>query len=302
MSATVAADFAFEPKVWQDHVRAYFDRKLVYGSVAVRDNSLAPDTGKGMTVNFPYFKAIGDAEEPAEDSGLTVDKLQDDSFSCTVKEVGKAVGIKKKAFKKSAATSERITREIQEQIARVMAEKVDKDLLTEFSSSGNFTDGFTATGAGDVMNITNLAIGKTVAFGDKADQSIVCFMHSLQFLDIMKDTGAGFLKADANDPMFWVEGFKGRLLGMAIVVVDTLPKLADIGGKDAYAAFIHKANPYGIIIKQEMEMENDYDLLQREWVFTGNEWYGVKSFHGKVAALDKRTARLSTTLSVADGV
>lgn len=302
MSATVAADFVFEPKVWQDHVRAYFDRKLVYGSVALRNDELAPDAGKGLTVNFPYFKAIGAAEEPLESQGLQVDNLEDDSFSCTVKEVGKAVGVKKKAFKKSAARSSVIIDEVQRQIARVMAEKVDGDLLTEFSSGGNYTQGFTASAAADKMTLATLMTAKVVAFGDKADQSIVCFMHSLQYLDMLTDTTAGMLKMDANDPMFHVEGFKGRLVGMAIVTVDSVPKNADIDSKDAYNAFIHKANPYGIIIKQEMEMERDYDILQREWVMTGNEWYGVKSFHGKVSSLDKRTARLTTTIVNADGV
>lgn len=302
MGSTVAADFAFEPKVWQDHVRAYFDKKLVHGAFALRNNELTPDAGKGMTVNFPYFKAIGAAEEPAENAGLSVDNLEDDSFSCTVKEVGKAVGIKKKAFKKSAATTDKIISEIQEQIGRVMAEKVDADLVTEMNTSGNYTQGYTATAAANVMTLNVLAEGKTVAFGDKADQSVVCVMHSLQHLDMLRDSTAGMLKLDANDPLFWVEGFKGRLMGMAIVVADTVPKLTDIDGKDAYAAFIHKLSPYGIIIKQEMEMESDKDILQREYVFTGNEWYGVKSFHGKVSSLDKRTARLSTTISLADGV
>jgi hypothetical protein len=299
MSATVAGDFAFAPKVWQDHIRAYFDRKLVYGAFALRDESLKPDAGKGETVNFPYFKAIGAAEEPAESAGLVVDKLQDDSFSASVKEVGKAVGIKKKAFKKSAATSDRIVSEIQEQIGRVMAEKVDGDLLTEFSTSGNYTDGFTATGAGDVMTIKNLNKGKVVAFGDKADQAVVLFMHSLQLLDLQNDSTAGFMQATANDPMFGLEGFKGRLLGMAVVTVDTIPNNGgvQIASKDAYNAFIHKPNAYGIIVKQDMEIERDYDILAREWVITGNEWYGVKSFHSKVASLDKRTARLTTTVS-----
>jgi hypothetical protein len=302
MGATVAADFVFEPKVWQDHVRAYFDKKLVHGSVALRNRDLAPDAGKGLTVNFPFFKAIGAAQKPAETEGLLVDSLSDDSFSCVVEEAGKAVGVKKKAFKKSAATTQKIISEIQSQIGRVHAELVDADLVTEMHAGGNFTQGFTATAAAHVMNISNLAVGKTVAFGDKADQSVVCFMHSLQFLDLMLDTTAGFLKADSNDPLFWVEGFKGRLLGMAVIVADTTPKTTDIDGKDAYKASIHKMNPYGIITKQDMEMESDYDILQREWVFTGNEWYGVKSFHGKVSALDKRTAVLTTTVSRADGV
>lgn len=297
MSATVSADFVFTPKVWADHIRAYFNDKLVFGSVAMRNEDLRPDAGKGETVSFPYFKAIGAAEEPAETAGLAVDNLEDDSFSCTVKEVGKAVGIKKKAFKVSAARSETIIQELQRQIARVMAEKVDDDLLTEFSTSGNYTQGYTATAAANVMTVRVLNQGKTVAFGDKADEAIVCFMHSLQFLDLMNDTTAGFLKADAQDPMALVGGFKGRLLGMAIVVADKIPAIADIDSESARAAYIHKMNPYGLIVKQDMEMESDYDILQREWVFTGNEWYGVKSFHGKVSANDKRTARLSTTVS-----
>lgn len=302
MSATVAADFVFEPKVWQDHIRAYFDKKLVYGAIAMRDESLSEDAGKGMTVNFPYFKSIGAAEEPSESAGLQVDNLEDDSFSCTVKEVGKAVGIKKKAFKKSAAKSSTIVDEVQRQLGRVMAEKVDADILTEFATTGNYTQGYTATAAANVMNVRTLAEGKAVAFGDKGEDSIICFMHSLQFLDLLKDSTSGFLQANANDPMYGLEGFKGRLLGMAIVTVDSTPKGNDIDSKDAYHAFIHKMSPYGIIQKQNMEIESDYDLLQREWVFAANEWYGVKSFHGKVSALDKRTARLTTTIAVADGV
>lgn len=297
MASTVAADFAFEPKVWQDHIRAYFDKKLVYGAFALRNSDLSPDAGKGMTVNFPYFKAIGAAEEPLEAASLTVDNLEDDSFSCTVKEVGKALGVRKKAFKKSAASTGRIIEEIQSQLARVMAEKVDGDLNTEFTTVGNWVQGYLATIAGDTMNVRSLHEGKIKAFGDKADQAQVVFMHSLQYLDLVNDSTAGFLKADANDPMFGLEGFKGRMLGMAIVTVDSVPLLAQIAGKDAYRATIHKAGSYGIIIKQEMEVERDYDLLAREWLFTANEWYGVKSFHSKVAALDYRTASVVTTIS-----
>lgn len=298
MASTVAADFAFEPKVWQDHVRAYFDKKLVHGSVAARDTTLRDDAGAGETINFPFFKAIGAAQEPGESEGLAVDKLTDDSFSATVKEVGKAVGIKKKAFKKSAASQERIVSEITEQIGRVHAEKVDADLLAEASAAGNFHQGYLATAAGDVMNARTLNQARIVSFGDKAGDAVVCFLHSLQFLDLMNDTTSGFMKADANDPMYLVQGFMGRILGMAIVVADSVPKRgAQIGGKDAYDALMHKVNPYGFIVKQDMEMDRDYDILQREWVFTGNEWYAVKSFHGKIAAADRRTSKVSTTVS-----
>ncbi len=296
MSATISTDFVFVPKVWQDHISAYFDRKLVYGTVAVRDNTLA--TKPGLTVDFPYFKKIGDAEEPAESDSLQVDNLSDDSFYATVKEVGKAVGIKKKAFKKSAAMDSRIMSEAQMQIARVMAEKVDKDLLTEFTTAGNFVNGFTATAAAQVMNVANLLQAKIIGFGDRANEAVVVFMHSKQYLDMMKDTTAGFLKADAADPMYLVEGFMGRLLGMAIIAVDTIPAGSTIDSKGSYRAFIHTAEPYGIMMKQEMEMDQDYDILAREFVVTANEWYAVKSFHAKVDSENYRTVEVITTVSI----
>jgi hypothetical protein len=293
--STSSGDFVFEPKVWSDHIQAYFDRFLVYGAFALRNDELKAE-GSGLTVNFPYFKAIGDAEEPAEDEALTVDSLQDDSFSATVFEVAKAVGFKKKAFKKSAASTDRIMSEAQRQIARVHAEKVDKRLHTEMETS--YTQGYLATAAGDVMNVRSLNSGKIVAFGDKHKQSVVCFMHSLQFLDLLNDSTAGFLKADANDPMYMVEGFEGRLLGMAIVTVDSVTKLgSQIGGKDAYRALICKENAYGIMMKQEMEMDSDKDILNREIIITGNEWYAVKNFDRKISSLDKKIAAVTTTVS-----
>lgn len=297
--STQSSDFAFVPKVWSDHIQAYFDRYLVYGAFALRNDDLKAE-GSGETVNFPYFKTIGDAEEPAEDEALTVDSLSDDSFSATVFEVGKAVGFKKRAFKKSAASADRIMAEAQRQIARVHAEKLDKKLLTEMETS--YTQGYLATGATDYMTIRSLNIGKIAGFGDKHKQAVVCFMHSLQFLDLMNDTTAGFLKADANDPMSMVDGFEGRLLNMAIVTVDTVTKVADISGKDAYRALICKENAYGIMTKQEMEMDSDKDILNREIIVTGNEWYAVKNFDKKVSSLDKKIAAVTTNLSVADGV
>lgn len=296
MGATQSSDFVFEPKVWKDHIRAYFDKKLVFGAIAARDDSLSAQPGE--TVNFPYFKAIGAVQEPAEDEGLIVDKLQDDSFNCTVKEVGKAVGVKKKAFKKSAAQKEKIISEIQQQLARVHAEKVDADLVAEINTTGNYVQGFTAvTAATDYMNVRTLLQGQIAAFGDKYDQSVAVQMHSLQYLDLMKDTVAGFLKADALDPLWGMPGFQGRTpLGMALFVSDSCPAGGTIDSKASRHAFVHKMNPYGIIIKQDMELESDYDTLQREWVFTSNEWYGVKSFHAKVNSLDYKTARITTVV------
>lgn len=294
--SSLPADFLFEPKVWQGHMKAYFDRKLVWGAFASKVNDL--ESKPGTTINFPYFKAIGSAQEPAAADALLVDKLQDDSFSAVVKEVGKAVGIRKAALMTSAAKQDEIFGEVQSQIARVHAEKVDADLVTELNTSGSYISGFTSANNTELMNIRRILQAKVNGFGDKQSDAIGIVMHSQHFLDLMSDSTSGFLQGSANDPFYNVDGFMGRLLGMALVIADTCPQLADIGGKKAYGAFIMKANPYGIITKQMPEIEYDYDMLHREHVFAGTQWYGVKSFHAKINALDLKVTRMNVVTQV----
>jgi len=106
---------------------------------------------------------------------------------------------------------------------------------------------------------------------------------------MMKDSTVGFLHADAVDPMYGAPGFMGRLLGMAVFVLDTMPLVAGgIASKKAYQHFIFKANPFGIYMKQELNLEMDRDILHRETVVAATMWYGVLSLHAKVAADDKR--------------
>jgi N4-gp56 family major capsid protein len=294
--SSLPADFAFSPKVWQDHMAAYFDRKLVWGAFASRVSDL--ESKPGTTINFPYFKAIGDVEEPGAADALQVDKLQDDSFSALVKEIGKAVGIRKSALMVSAAKQDEIFSEVQSQISRVHAEKVDKDLVAEINTVGNYINGFTSASNTELMNIRRVLQAKVTGFGDKQNDAVGIVMHSQHFLDLMSDSTSGFLQGSANDPFYNVDGFMGRLLGMALVISDTCPQLADIGGKKAYGAFILKANPYGIITKAMPEIEYDYDMLHREHVFAGTQWYGVKSFHAKINSLDLKIARMNVVTQV----
>jgi len=291
MAATESGDLLFDPKVWSDHVQAYFDKKLVYGAFAVMDRTLEAE-GTGLTVNFPFYGKIGAAEEPLETASLTVDNLSDDSFNATVFEVGKAIGFKKKSFKKSADSVSGMISEGQRQMARVHAEKVDEKLITEIHAGANNTD--VSAGPVDVkLTLPLLNKARISAVGDKMNDAQVCMMHSKQYLDIVNDSGTGLLKADANDPAMWVEGFMGRFLGMAIVVTDQVPS-SGAGPTTEYSCSFHKNGAYGIMEKQMLEFDEDKDILAREKIYTSNQWYAVKSFHAKVAADDLRSAVIKT--------
>lgn len=296
MGATTTNDIGFEPKVFADHIQAYFRQKLVWGSMAMVDESLVANPG--MTVHFPYFKAIGAAEEPGEQNQLTVDSLEDDAFSCTVKEVGKAVGFKMRSFRKSAARKEEILTEAEKQLARVHAEKVDDDIVTLLQDSNNYTDGFTATSSGQTMTIQRLNTARITGFGDRHSEAAAVFMHSRMFLDMMNDSNAGFLKADANDPLWQTPGFEGRILGMALFVSDECPEVAGgIDSQTAYRGYIMKMNPYGICVAERPEIESDKDILSRELVVTATQYYGVVGIHQKVSADDARVIRFNAPVS-----
>jgi hypothetical protein len=286
MAAMQSTDNNFVPKVWQDHIHAYFDRKLVMGQLALVDRTLQAQPG--TTLNFPYFSAIGAVETPAQDEGLTVDKLTDNAFSVTISEIGKAVGYKD-AAKRSSSQPGAIDSELQAQIARVYAEKVDQDLMAIMDSRN--AAGYVATASGDKMNIRTLLKSKVAAFGDKHDHAKVCIMHSSDYVNLMTDTTSGFLQANANSPYAMINGYMGDILNMALIVVDTVPQGANIGGQVAYGHYFLKENPFGIYMAEDLKLEQARNILARETVTSSTMWYGVLSLHGQVNSLDKRVGR-----------
>lgn len=288
MPATRSTDINFVPQVFNDHAIAYFDEKLGLSSLALVDRTLEGQPGE--TLKFPYFKLIGDVQEPAEDEGLEVDRLLDDEFSVTIKEVGKAVGWTDKARRKSA-NSERFMTEAQNQMGLKFAKKMDDDLIDVLVDEDNSVSGFAATANTDVATVARLLTAKIAGFGDKSEDAVAVVLHSQHFLSIMTDSTAGFLKADSNDPFYNKNGFMGRILNMAVFVSDRIPEVTAVGGKKVRPAYILKSNPFGIFMAEDMNPEMDRDILMRENLVSATMWYGVLSLHGKVSADDKRVAR-----------
>lgn len=309
---TWAADIRFEPKTYSDHVKAYFDEKLVLGAFAVRNDDLEAD-GTGLVINFPYYNQIGIAEEPEENEKVAIDNLTDDSFNTTIFEVAKGVGFSQKSFLKSADTKAGMIEEGMSQIGRRFAERVELKLLQEiFSYNGeptsapgltnadydNMLIGFKASAAGHTMTAARFLEARTLAFGDKAEETAVCFMHPLQVLDLMQDTASGFLKADANSPWNFLGGFQGTLFGTPIIQYEGVPKTsAQVSNTDAYVAHFHKPNAFGIIEKKDVMMSEDFDAAARKYFIVGNQWYGVKSFDRKIHGKDNKSGGIITTVS-----
>lgn len=135
MPATIKSDIVFAKQVANDHIQAHTDKNLVFGAFATRITTLRDDAKSGETITFPYYKKIGAAQKPTETATLTVDALQDDSFTATVQEVGKAVGWKDSALIKSGDSDANTYEEATRQIGVVHAEAIDADLRAEIMLS-----------------------------------------------------------------------------------------------------------------------------------------------------------------------
>jgi hypothetical protein len=288
MGITTSADVNFSPKVWSDHSMAHFDRKMGLGQLALIDRTLQSEPGE--SVNFPFYNKIGAVEEAVENTALSVDKLTDGSFNVTIKEIGKAVGWTDKSKRVSAQKDPE--GEAQRQLGILYAEKVDQDLVSLINTSGNYSTALTALDyATGKLNINKLLEHNIVGFGDKAEESVAFAMHSLHFLELMNNSGNGFLTKNDNDPFNGVQGFQGRILNRAVFVLDTMPEQAAIDGKKAFPIFSFKANPYGIYMAEELKIERDRDILTRENLIASTMWYGTLGLHAKIAASDKRVIR-----------
>lgn len=305
MAITKSGAFGFVPQVEADRIMAYFKKKLIWGGLAwkvMRDFSQT----QGETITFPYWKQIGPVEDADEDTELKVDSLGDASFAAVVKEIGKAVGITDKSKVVMGSTPAEWSDEAHRQLGRVFAEKVDVDLRNEIAKPAahkvartldtSFSTTDTASQGASLpliqserLDIKKLWVACTDAFGDRRDEIEAIVMHSQQYADIGVDSEAGFLKADANDPLFTMKGFRGRdFFGTAWIINDNVPPASDVvvsgssSSEATYKAFnvvLLKPKAYGFIVKKDAMVEYARNPLARTDFISSTQWYAVRHFH-----------------------
>ena len=325
--ATAASNFAFDPQIAQSHVAAYFRKLLVITKLATKppDNKF-PKT-PGNTLTFPYFEPVGAAADGVENTDVDIDDIGDKSFTAAIKEITKGVGITDTALKKMGCTHADWEKEAHRQIARVLAEKVEDDLWTELklpasrdalsTNSGNIalTEDFgndkgalSSEYAKQLCNVRSIAEALTEAFGDRRGECSAAVLHSEHYKNIETDANAGFLKADANDPMYKIRGFVGRapgLFGLPFFVNDQVPEEADVTITDgssstqdykSYSMVFLKNNAFGLFMKQYPKIEYDRNIRARVDFMVATQWYALKSFHKVISTDDVRIAfkRFST--------
>lgn len=253
------------PDVWADMVQGKFKGNLVIGSLAIEDNTLE---GKpGDSVNFPKWKALGDAEDLAEGTPMTTEQLgTDPGATATVKEAGKAVEITDRA--RLVAFGDPYS-ETQRQLGLLIARKVDKDLTAAAEAAGVITvDASTKALSWDVM------VSGIERFGDEWDPEGMAglVIHSIQRAALLRDPlfiSADKLGANAVIP----RGVIGQIGGVNIYVSDRVTVTP--GATPTYNALLIRRGALGLLYKRRPLVETDRDILARTTVVTTHVHYAT---------------------------
>lgn len=323
MALTLASNFTFERQLAARHIAGYFRRELVLGALAWKPPNRKFVEAPGQKYVFPYFSVIGAAEDGVENTAPTPDSLGDASFSATVKEIIKEVDITDSARIKMGCSHAEWEAEAHRQLARRLAEKVDIDLWAEITKAASYKSLSNKTGditlnaafGGDKgalnpafvsqkCNIREIATALTNAFGDKRNEAAAVILHSKHYADIETDATAGFLKADARDPLYKVEGFQGRasmFFNLAFFINDNVPvgdkiTVTDSGGAtqkyQSYRAVILKKDAFGLIPKKYPKVDYARDVRKRVDVMVANQWLAYRSFHAVISSDDIRMGQI----------
>lgn len=260
------------PDVFGDIVTAKFKGKLVIANFALTDNSLVGNPGD--TVHFPKWNPIGDAEDLTEDEAMVPEVLTSSDADATVKEVGKAVTISDQALLSSVGDP---LDEAGNQVGKVVARKIDKDLVAE---------GVANCPSGRVVDTTDdfhekVADAKGL-WGDEAEEIAVLLVHSKMYTALLKDPN--FISADKYPAGVLITGAIGTLYGVPVMVTDRVPYDTTTG---VATSIMLEKNALGYITKRAPIVETGRDILKRNNLITTNVHYAVKLVNTDGIALVK---------------
>ena len=231
---------------------AYLDVKLInaikLSPLVNVDNTLVGQPGS--TLELPKYEYIGAAEEVAEGAAMVPVALNATSEEVQVKKAGKAVSISDEAM--LAAYGDPVN-EIGNQLLLAMADKIETDLYAAMAN---------ATLTHDAAAFNKDAVADAlVKFGEDIDGEMYLFIAPKDFAELRKDKD--FIHVDNGV----ITGERGMIHGCRVVVSNRV-------GENA--AYIMKPGALALVMKRNVMVEADRDILKGMNVYACNEHYAVQ--------------------------
>ena len=205
----------------------------------------------GDTLSLPKYAFIGLAEDVAEGEDIPMANLAASSVDVKVKKAGKGVQISDEAILSAYGNP---ADEIAKQLLMSIAGKVDNDCVAEFRKA---TLAVTAT-AFDKYVISDM-IAK---FGEDIEEDMTVVINPAHLAALRKDPD--FVEIMAGQKI--ITGEVGQLFGCRIVVSNKC---------QATECFLVKNGAVKILMKRNVAVEADRDIVNKTNVFVVDEHYAV---------------------------
>lgn len=205
----------------------------------------------GDTLSIPKYAFIGLAEDTAEGADAPMGVLSATKVDVKVKKVAKGVKLTDEAILSAYGDP---VNEIGRQLLMAVAGKIESDCFTELRK---------ATLTHDATGLDKVEMSKAlVKFGEDIFEPMYLFISPARFAEIR---GSQDFVEIANGQAI-IDGQVGMFMGCHVVVSNRV---------GANEAFIVKQGAVDIIMKRDVVVEADRDVVNKTNVYVADEHYAV---------------------------
>ena len=255
MSVKTLLSDLINPQVMADSIAVKMVDKLKLTPFLVIDDTLVGQAGNTITV--PAFSYIGDAEDIGEGVAMGTTKLQASTSTVTVKKAGKAVELTDESVLSGYGDP---VGEAENQLATAMASKAEKDAWESAKGAQKVITTYKA----NQINYDDLSDAVIDAFGEDIDEAMYLTVNPKQYSHIRKSDE--FIKVNGAEVI--TTGHVGRLAGVNILVSNRVDSTEPI-----FENILMKENALGLLLKREVEVESDRDILAKTTVISTDRHY-----------------------------
>ena len=254
------------PEVMADMVSAKLPKLIKFTPLAYVETALQGQPGNTLTV--PAWEYAGDATEVGEGQAISPDQLTTKKTTMTIKKAAKGYEITDEALLSGLGDP---LGQATYQLGLAIANKIDNDLVEVAK---------TATQHITEAPTTLAAIDKALEiFEDEEDARYVAIINPKDAIKLKTDVAKEWTKGSELGADMVVSGTFGEAAGVQIVrskkvdegkgfLVKVSPSQTQTDDANKYGAFV-------IMLKRDVAIETDRDILKKTTVITGDEHYGV---------------------------
>ena len=254
------------PEVMADMVSAKLPKLIKFTPLAYVETALQGQPGNTLTV--PAWEYAGDATEVGEGQAISPDQLTTKKTTMTIKKAAKGYEITDEALLSGLGDP---LGQATYQLGLAIANKIDDDLVAVAKTATQHVAEAPTTGA---------ALDKALAiFDDEEDAKYVALINPADAIDLRANTVKEWISGTEVGANTVVSGTFGETRGVQIVrtkkvekgkgfIVKVAPSQTQTDDANKYGAFV-------IMLKRDVAIETDRDILKKTTVITGDEHYGV---------------------------